>query len=77
MSSYKHLHGYYKREREKKISRCWWLRPAILATWEAEIPRIAVQGQPRKISKITRAKWPGVTVQAVEYLLCKCKVVMY
>jgi hypothetical protein len=37
--------------------------PVILATWEAEIGRIAVQGHPRQIvhvnpiSKITRAKW--------------------
>jgi hypothetical protein len=36
--------------------------PEILATWEAEIGRIEVQGQPRQIvseipiSKITRAK---------------------
>jgi hypothetical protein len=37
-----------------------------LSTWEAEIRRIKVQGQP---SKITRAK----TAQAVEHLLCKRK----
>jgi hypothetical protein len=39
----------------------WWLTPVILATWETEIRRIVVRGQPRKlahntISKITRAK---------------------
>jgi hypothetical protein len=28
---------------------CQWLRPVILVTWEAEIRRITVQGQPRKI----------------------------
>jgi hypothetical protein len=26
------------------------------------------------ISKITRAKWTGGVAQAMEYLLCKCKV---
>jgi hypothetical protein len=51
--------------------------PEILATWEAEIRRIVVQGQPRQkvheipISKITRGKWTGGVVQAVQLLLCK------
>jgi hypothetical protein len=30
------------------ISGHWWLMPEILATWEAEIRRIAVGGQPRQ-----------------------------
>jgi hypothetical protein len=46
-------------------SGCWWLTLAILATWEAEIRRIMVRGQPGQIvhetpsPKITRAKWNG------------------
>jgi hypothetical protein len=31
------------------VDRCWWLMPVILATWEAEVERIEVQGQPRHI----------------------------
>jgi hypothetical protein len=30
-------------------ARCWWLPPVILATWEGEIRRIAVPGQPGQI----------------------------
>jgi hypothetical protein len=51
----------------------------ILATWEAEIGRIIVQGQPRlivwetSISKITRAKWTGGVDQVVEHLLQELK----
>jgi hypothetical protein len=50
---------------------------AILATWEAEIWRIMVRGQPGQIvcetliSIITRAKWTRGVAQAVKYLLCK------
>jgi hypothetical protein len=52
----------------------------ILATWEAEIRRITVQGQPGQIvhetppfPKITIEKWIGIVAQVVEDLLCKCK----
>jgi hypothetical protein len=53
--------------------------PVTLATWEAEIKRIRVSGQPREtdgenpISKITRAKRTGCVAQVVELLLCRCK----
>jgi hypothetical protein len=55
------------------------LTPITLATWEAEIRKITVQAQPRQIvqetptSKITKAKWPGGVVQAIEHLLCNCE----
>jgi hypothetical protein len=51
--------------------------PGILATWDVEIQRISIPGQPRQIvhetpiSKITRAKRPEGMAQAVECLLCK------
>jgi hypothetical protein len=51
----------------------------ILATWEAEIWRITVQGQfgqivpETSISKITKAKWTGGVTKKVEHLLCKHK----
>jgi hypothetical protein len=52
--------------------------PQILATWEAEIRRIAVGGQLRQIvletppiSKITRPKWTEGVTHVVECLFCK------
>jgi hypothetical protein len=53
-----------------------WLIPVILAIWETEMRRIAVQGQHveiacETISKITRAKWTGDVAQVAEHLLCK------
>jgi hypothetical protein len=48
----------------------------MLATWVAEIRRTVVWGQPGTVqgislSKITRVKWSGSVVQAVERLLFK------
>jgi hypothetical protein len=41
-------------------ARCWWLTPVILATQEAEIRRIAVEGQPRQIDHETLSqKYPA------------------
>jgi hypothetical protein len=33
-----------------KSSKAWWYSPIIPATWQAEIRRIAVQGQPMQKS---------------------------
>jgi hypothetical protein len=33
----------------KRDTQCWWLSPVIPATWEAEIGRIKVPGQLRRI----------------------------
>jgi hypothetical protein len=33
----------------------WWLMLVIIATWEAEIRKIVVQGQPQKIVQETQS----------------------
>jgi hypothetical protein len=56
--------------------------PVIPATWETEIGRIMVPGEPRQIvsetpiPKITRAKWTRGVAQVVENLLCKCETLI-
>jgi hypothetical protein len=34
-----------KVQQEERDAGCWWLKPIILATWEAEIGRIVIWGQ--------------------------------
>jgi hypothetical protein len=41
----------------------WWLTPVILATWEAEISKIVVWGQPRQ-------KFPKTPSQPIAGLTC-------
>jgi hypothetical protein len=70
-----HYHDLPPTKKKKKA----WFTPGILATLEAEIRRISVQGQLRQIvcetlsHKITSVKWTGGMTQAVEHLLCKCE----
>jgi hypothetical protein len=52
--------------------------PVILDTWEAEIRRIEVQGQPGQIvpeipSTITKAKCSRGLVQVAKHLLSECE----
>jgi hypothetical protein len=35
--------------KKDKFSECQWLKPVILAIWEADNERIPVQGQPQQI----------------------------
>jgi hypothetical protein len=36
--------GFFAVKKRYKLAGHWWLTPVILASWEAEIRRIAVQG---------------------------------
>jgi hypothetical protein len=38
-----------KKKTNKQKTGCRWLTPIILATWEAEIRRIKVGGQPKQM----------------------------
>jgi hypothetical protein len=51
ISSMKFLESY------QLDNRCWWLRPIMLATWEAQNRRIKVLSQPRqKVHEILSQK---------------------
>jgi hypothetical protein len=69
--------NYKGRNTYALTSQHQWLKPIILATGEAEIRRISVQGPPRimvpetPIFKNTRAKWTGCVVQLAECLICQ------
>jgi hypothetical protein len=41
--------SYSPRIKANRSARHWWLTPVILATWETEVRRIVVRGQPRQI----------------------------
>jgi hypothetical protein len=66
-------------KRYRKPTGCWWLKPIILAIWEAEIRRMMDQSQSGKIvpktsiSKITRAKWTGGVAQVVGVCFASAK----
>jgi hypothetical protein len=54
-----------------------WFMPVTLATWEAQIRRIKVQGQFREIVfksfpiyNTTRVKWTAGVGQDIKHLLC-------
>jgi hypothetical protein len=51
---------------------CRWLTSVILGTWEAEIGRVAIGGQPRQIlCKIPFPKWAEGLTHVIQHLLCK------
>jgi hypothetical protein len=39
---------FIKKKKKGYLAGCQWLTPVILATWQAEIRRIVVPGQPRQ-----------------------------
>jgi hypothetical protein len=56
----------------------WWLKTVILATWQVEIGKIVVLGEPGQknrepVLKIIKAKTAGSMTQVVERLPGKCK----
>jgi hypothetical protein len=66
-------------QKKNSTSGHWWIMSVILATWEFEMQRIMVWGQPKPVvsetlcPKITTATQTGGMAQVVEYLLCKCE----
>jgi hypothetical protein len=58
-------------KRKQKNSWLLWLKPIILATWEVEIGRIMIQGQPRqKVSKTPSQPMTGYGGTCLSFQLC-------
>jgi hypothetical protein len=56
-------------QEDEKNARRWWLTSVILATWEAEIRKIVVQGQPRQIEqRLPSAPLPAKLLTDSKYL---------
>jgi hypothetical protein len=49
----------------------WWLVPLILATWEAEIGKMTIQGQPKHIAQETTQETISTTACACHPKLCR------
>jgi hypothetical protein len=43
--------------KKRRMGQAWRLKPVILATWEAEIGRIAIQGPLQKVSRTHLNHW--------------------
>jgi hypothetical protein len=43
-------------KKQQKWTRCWWLMPAILASWEVEIRRIAIGRSAQIVHEVSSPK---------------------